>query len=109
MKNPFKLTKTIIIKVDDFREEKLEDFLFNNILKGLDGNPAIDKLEKQGIIAGITAASAYASTYGLPSCPDEVKERIAEETVIQLSKVNKHLQKQNSKKSKWYQSRHSGI
>lgn len=103
----FKRTKKIIIKIDDFREEKLEDFIADSILAKLDENEKVDELEKKGIVAAITAANAYASTYGLPNCPEEIKERIAEEVVKVLGKANKKLQKQLKKKSDSYKKRHS--
>lgn len=104
----FKKTQKIIIKLDDFREEKLEDFIADKILKKLDENETVDSLEKKGIIAAITAASAYASGYGLPLCPEKIKEIIADEVVKTLGKANKKLQKQLKKKSKAYQDRHRG-
>lgn len=98
--------KKTIIKLDDFREEKLEIFIVNDILKVLDNNPTVDKIEKQAYITAITAASAYASTYGLPACPGNIKEKIADELVKATGKANKLLQKQLNKKSKAYVKRH---
>lgn len=103
----FKRTQKIIIKLDDFREEKLEDFIADSILKKLDENATVDKLEKQAIITGITAANAYMTTYGVGTLPEDVKEKIANETVKALGKANKLLQKQLKKKSAAYVKRHS--
>lgn len=102
----FKKTKEIIIKIDDFREEKLEVFIADQILGRLDGSEKLDVLEKKAILAGITAANAYLSTYGVPIVPEEIKEKIAESSVKALSKANKLLQKQLKKTSKAYKKRH---
>lgn len=103
----FNKTKKIIIKLDDCREEKLETFIAGNVLAQLDKNTKVDELEEKGIITAITAANAYAATYGLPACPDEIKQKIAKEVVKQLGKANKLIQKQLNKKSKAYVARHS--
>lgn len=103
-----KTAKNIIIKLDDFREEKLEDFIANDILAKLETSSKIDELEKQAIIAGITAANAYMSTYGVPILPDGIKQKIADAGVKALNKANKMLQKKLNKKSKSYRKRHEG-
>ena len=108
MKKLFKKTKDIIIKIDDFREEKLEIFIADEILSKLDENDSIDKLEKKAILAGITAANAYLTTYGVPVLPEEIKEQIATAAVKSLGKANKLLQKQLKKTSKSYKKRHKG-
>ncbi len=99
--------KKIVLKIDD-RRESLEDFIADKILANLDENETVDKLERKGIIAAITAANAYASTYGVPVIPDKIKEKIADEVVKALGKANKQLQKQLKKKSKNYTERHQG-
>ena len=99
------ILKKIILKIDD-RRETLEDFIADKILANLDENETVDNLERKGIIAAITAANAYASTYGVPNCPDNIKEKIADEDVKILGKANKKLQKQLKKKSKKYTDRH---
>jgi hypothetical protein len=99
--------KKIILKIDDKREN-LEDFIADKILAYLDENETVDSLERKGIIAAITAANAYASTYGVPVVPDNIKEKIADEVVKILGKANKKLQKQLKKKSKQYTERHRG-
>lgn len=101
-------TKKIIIKIDDFREEKLENFIADEILSKLDENSTVDKLEKKAILAGITAANAYLTTYGVPILPEDIKERIADISVQALGKANKLLQKQLKKTSKAYKKRHEG-
>lgn len=103
----FHKAKEIIIKIDDFREEKLEDFIADDILKTIDESMTVDKLEKQAIITGLTAANAYMKTYGAPILPDDIKEKIADQTIKALGKANKALQKQLKKKSKSYIARHS--
>jgi hypothetical protein len=103
----FNKTKKIIIKIDDFREEKLDSFIANDILAKIDESTTVDELEEKGIMTAITAANAYAATYGLPACPDEIKKQIAKEVVKQLGKANKLIQKQLNKKSKAYIARHS--
>lgn len=103
-----KKAKTIMIKLDDFREEKLEDFIANEILAKLETSSKVDDLERQAIIAGITAANAYMATYGIPTLPDEIKQKIADAGVKTLNKANKLLQKQLNKKSKRYKKRHEG-
>lgn len=108
MKKLFKKTKDIIIKIDDFREEKLEIFIADEILSKLDENDSIDKLEKKAILAGITAANAYLTTYGVPVLPKDIKEQIATAAVKSLGKANKLLQKQLKKTSKSYKKRHKG-
>lgn len=97
--------KKIIIRIDD-RRENLEDFIADKILANLDENETVDSLERKGIIAAITAANAYAATYGVPVIPDKIKEKIADEVVKALGKANKKLQKQLKKKSKQYTERH---
>lgn len=104
--NIFNFPKKILIKIDDFREEKLEDFIADSILAKLDNNSTVDELERKAVIVAITAANAYAATYGVPNCPDEIKEKIADVTVKILDKANKKLQKQLKKKSKRYTQRH---
>lgn len=104
----FKTAKNIIIKLDDFREEKIEDFIANEILAKVETSSKIDELEKQAIIAGITAANAYMTTYGVPTLPNEVKQKIADAGVKALNKANKLMQKQLNKKSKRYKKRHEG-
>lgn len=99
--------KKIILKIDD-RRESLEDFIADKILANLDENETVDSLERKGIIAAITAANAYAATYGVPMCPENVMEKIADEVVKILGKANKKLQKQLKKKSKEYTERHRG-
>ena len=99
--------KKIILKIDD-RRENLEDFIADKILANLDENETVDSLERKGIIAAITAANVYASTYGVPVVPDNIKEKIADEVVRILGKANKKLQKQLKKKSKQYTERHRG-
>lgn len=100
--------RKILIKLDDLREEKIEDFIADKILTNLDKCSKVDDLEKQAIMAGITAANAYLTTYGVPILPDEVKEKIADATVKTLGKANKLLQKQLKKKSKAYLKRKEG-
>lgn len=97
--------KKIIIRIDD-RRENLEDFIADKILANLDENQTVDDIERKGIIAAITAANAYAATYGLPVCPDVIKEKIADEIIKVLGKANKKLQKQLKKKSTKYIKRH---
>lgn len=104
----FNKTKQIIIKIDDFREEKLENFIADEILSKLDENDKVEELEKKAILAGITAANAYLTTYGVPVLPEDIKERIADATVEALGKANKLLQKQLKKTSKAYKKRHEG-
>lgn len=94
--------KNIILKLDDFREEKLEDFIANQILAKIDNCKKVDELEKAAIISAVTAANAYLSTYGVPTLPEEIKSKIADTTVKSLGKANKLLQKQLNKKSKSY-------
>lgn len=94
--------KNIILKIDDFREEKLEDFIANQILAKLDTCSKVDELEKAVIIAAITAGNTYLSTYGVPTIPEEVKSKIADAAVKGFGKANKLLQKQLQKKSKAY-------
>ena len=97
--------KTIYIKIDDFREEKIEDYIAKG-LAALDRSGSLDKLETKLIILGITTANAYAASYGLPQCPEDFKEKIAKYIVQENSKINKALQKQLQKKSKMYRKRH---
>lgn len=94
--------KNIILKIDNFREEKLEEFIADKILAALDSCGKVDELEHAAIIAAITAGNAYLSTYGVPTIPEDVKSRIADATVKGLGKANKLLQKQLKKKSKAY-------
>lgn len=108
MSKVFNKAKSIVIKLDDFREEKIEDFIADEILLKLDTNSKIDDLEKKAVIAGITAANAYMTTYGVPILPDAIKEKIADAAVKSLGKANKLLQKQLKKKSKAYKKRHKG-
>lgn len=108
MRKILKKTKQIIIKIDDFREEKLENFIADEILSKLDENDSVDKLEKKAILAGINATNAYLTTYGVPVLPEDIKEQIATAAVKTLGKANKLLQKQLKKTSKSYKKRHKG-
>lgn len=99
--------KQIIIKIDD-RREKIEDFIADEILSKIDECKSVDILEEKAIIAAITAANAYAATYGVPSIPDNIKEKIAKTSVKILGKANKKLQIQLKKKSKTFAKRHKG-
>lgn len=103
----FERFKKTIIKLDDFREEKLEDFIILGIFSKLDENATVDELEKQAILTALTAGNAYLATYGVPSLPDNIKEEIAQFTVKALGRANKKLQKQVQKKNKWYNKRHN--
>jgi len=103
----FKKPKEIIIKIDDFREERLDTFIANEFFAKIDASTKVDELEEKGIITAITAANTYAATYGLPACPDDIKQKIAKEVVKQSGKANKLIQKQLNKKSKAYVERHS--
>lgn len=100
------ILKKIYVRIDD-RRENIEDFIADKILTNLDENEKIDKLEEKGILAAFEAADAYLATYGCPSLPDEVKEKIAKGVVKALGKANKELQKQLKKKSKRYKERHA--
>lgn len=101
-----KLAKTIYIKIDDFREEKVEDFIANGILKRWDEFKNADDLRRAGSLAIVNAVSTYALTYGLPALNDDVKNKIADAGAKTMKKLNKKLQKQLTKKSKAYQKRH---
>lgn len=94
--------KKIILKIDDFREEKLEDFIADKILAKLDDCEKVDELEKAAIIAALTAGNAYLATYGVPILPEDVKKQISDAAVKSLGKANKLLQRQLRKKSKAY-------
>lgn len=98
--------KNILIRIDDFREEILEDFLADKILAPLDKNATADKLEKAAIKAAILAANAYVSTYGV-SVPESVADEIAASSVKFLDLANEKLQKMLKKKSKKYLKRHT--
>lgn len=97
--------KKIYVRIND-RRENIEDFIADKILANLDENEKIDKLEEKGILAAFEAADAYLATYGCPSLPDDVKEKIAKSVVDALGKANKAIQKQLKKKSKSYIKRH---
>ncbi len=94
--------KNILLKMDDFREEKLEDFIADKILATLDSCQKVDELEKAAIIAALSAGNAYLATYGVPILPEEVKKKIADVATKGLGKANKLMQKQLKKKSKAY-------
>ncbi len=94
--------KKILLKIDDFREEKLEDFIADKILVALDSCQKVDELEKAAIITALTAGNAYLATYGVPTLPEDVKNKIADAATKGLGKANKLLQKQLKKKSKAY-------
>lgn len=103
----FNKTKQIFIHIDDKRE-KIEDFIADEILTKIDECKSVDALEEKAIIAAITAANAYAATYGVPTIPKAIKEKIAKASVKALGKANKKLQAQLKKKSKEYKTRHTG-
>lgn len=105
----FEKLRKLVIKVDDFREEKLEDFIILNLLKKVDDNSTVDSLEEQAIITALTAGNAYLATYGIPALPDNVKTQIAKYTVKALGQANKKFQKIVNKKSKWYNKRHDTV
>lgn len=96
------MIRQILLKIDEFREYKLEDFIADNILAKIDESTKIDDLEQQAILTALTAGNAYLTTYGVPTIPDDVKTKIAQTTVKALCKANKLLQKQLKKKSKRY-------
>ena len=101
--------KSIILRIDDFREEKLEDFIANEILGKIDECKKIDELERQAILVGIKSANMYLVTYGVPTLPNEVEEQIANLSVKALGKGNRLLQKQLKKKSKRYRARKESL
>jgi len=103
----FKKTKEIIIKIDDFREEKLETFMADDVLKRFDELKNADDIRKAVNLAIINAVGAYAATYGLPALSDDVKQQINEQAVKLEKSLNKKLQAQLNKKSKAYTARHS--
>lgn len=98
---------TIFVKIDDFREEKLEVFLANCLKKYDSFN---DKYEIRIAInkAIIDAVLGYAQAEGLQveKIPNEAKVKIAEEGAKIEKKLNNFLQKQLRKTSKKYQERH---
>lgn len=102
----FKKTKVILLKIDDFREEKLEDFLADEILGKIDSCNKVDELERAAILAGLKAANSYIVTYGVPEIPQSVQNQIADVSIKALNRGNKLLQKQLKKKSKSYTERH---
>ena len=102
----FKRTKAILLKIDDFREEKLEDFLADEILGKIDSCNKVDELERTAILAGLKAANIYITTYGVPEIPQSVQNQIADVSIKALNRGNKLLQKQLKKKSKSYTERH---
>lgn len=97
--------KNIIIRIDDFRENNIEDFLAAHILAPLYKNPTADNLERAAIKAAILAANAYVSTYGV-AIPETVADEIAVKSVNLLDVANEKLQKLLKKKSKSYKKRH---
>ncbi|MDD3238214.1 MAG: hypothetical protein PHV37_08985 [Candidatus Gastranaerophilales bacterium] len=101
--------KTIYIKIDDCREEKLKTFLANDILKGFDEFKNADDLRKAAALAVVNAVSAYAATYGMPALTDDVKNQIAEQSAKVFKKLNKKLQDKLNKKSKAYLKRHGEV
>ena len=50
--------RKILIKLDDLREEKIEDFIADKILANLDKCSKVDELEKQAIMAGGNVGTA---------------------------------------------------
>ncbi len=69
-----KIAKIIYIKIDDFREEKIEDFIADNVLKRFDELKNADDLRMAMNLAVINAVGAYASSQGLPALSDDVKQ-----------------------------------
>jgi len=105
----FKKTKQIIIKIDDFREEKLEDFIANDILKRFNELKNADNIRSAINLAIINAACAYATTYGLPAVSEDIKKQIDKEARKVEKSLNEKLQAQLNKKTKAYQNRHKEL
>jgi hypothetical protein len=100
--------RQIYIKIDDFREEKLEVYI-KDVFTKIDESKLVDTAEEKALITAMAAASAYASTYGLPACPEDVKVKIAKEVVKLLGNGNRAIQKQLDKKGKGYKKRHENM
>jgi hypothetical protein len=99
--------KLDFMEFDDFREEKIDTFIANDILKTADENTSLDELEKKGVEAGCKFANVYLVKYHLPTLSADAQEKIADAVVKGISKANKFLQKELNKKSKAYLKRHS--
>lgn len=103
----FERTKSIIIKIDDFREEKLEIFLANDVLKRFDELKNADDLRKAMNMAIINAVGTFAASNGLPALTADVKNQINEQAIKVEKKLNEKLQNQLNKTSRKYKERHS--
>lgn len=102
------LLKKIYVVIDNKREE-IEDFVADKILFNLDENIHLDALEEKAILAAMDAAALYLKTYGVPTLPDDIKNKIAKASVKAIGKANKKIQKQLKKKSASYKKRHGEI
>lgn len=105
MINPLKKTKEIIIKVDDFREEKLETFLANK-LKQYDELKNVDNIRSKLNYAIMDTMQALTTQYGSSIITPGVKFKINKAALKIEKSMNKKLQNQLNKKSKRYKERH---
>lgn len=82
----------------DGRREKIEDFIADKILKAIDENTKIDKLQEKAVLIAFEAADTYLVTNGIPTLPENVKNAIARGVVRALGKANRKIQNRLRKK-----------
>jgi hypothetical protein len=104
----FKKTKQIIIKIDDFREEKLETFIANRF-KQYDELENADEIRTKLNYTIMDTMQALTTQYGSGAITPEIKSKI-NKVVLKIEKAaNKKIQNQLNKKSKAYQNRHKEL
>jgi D-hexose-6-phosphate mutarotase len=92
-------------KVDDFREEHIDGFVANEILKKLDENSSVDQVEEVGIEAGLSYLSPFLAKYNV-TLSEDCKKKVADGIVKGISIANKALQKKLNETSNSYKKRH---
>lgn len=102
----FKRTQKIIIKLDDFREEKLETFIANRF-KQYDELENADEIRTKLNYTIMDTMQALTTQYGSGAITPEIKSKI-NKVVLKIEKAaNKKIQDQLNKKSKSYVARHN--
>ena len=98
--------KSIVIKIDDFREEKLETFIANRF-KQYDELENADAIRTKLNYAIMDTMQALTTQYGSGAITPEIKSKI-NKVVLKIEKsANKKIQNQLNKKTKSYMARHN--
>jgi hypothetical protein len=101
----FGRTKKIIIKLDDFREEKLEVFLANRF-KQYDELENADEIRTKLNYTIMDTVQVLTTQYGSSAITPDIKIKINQIALKIEKTANKKIQNQLNKQSKWYKERH---